>query len=81
MLYVNRCDRARVHCQGEGRRFEPGVPLHMAPESLRISGPSSFFGEGDAHAARKLLTRHGNPAAERVPSTRWAHNLLSRTVS
>ncbi len=27
------------NCQGEGRRFEPGVPLHMAPNSLRnVSG-------------------------------------------
>src|ERR1700682_488378 len=59
---ASRCTSSSAPCQGEGRRFEPGVPLHMAPESLRISGPSSLFDGGDAPVGPNLLTQHGTAA-------------------
>src|SRR3989475_10925283 len=73
------CTSSSGPCQGEGRRFEPGVPLHMAPESLMISGPSCLFGEGDAHAGPNLLTRRGNPDAQAAPGTCWAQICLTLT--
>jgi hypothetical protein len=41
----------------------------MAPESLRISGPSSLFGEGDAHLGLNLPKVIGI----RVPPAVLAH--------
>src|SRR5438128_806895 len=63
---ASRCTSSSAPCQGEGRRFEPGVPLHMAPESLRIAGPSSLFGEGYAHAGLNLSNLHRNFGSARV---------------
>src|SRR6266436_9513625 len=67
------CTSSSAPCQGEGRRFEPGVPLHMAPESLRISGPSSLYSEGDGHAGPKPWTRNGDSTVGPVAGTFWAH--------